>query len=389
MMMMQNITGDFIRSMPVTVVYTLTASLLVSLILTPYLSSKYLHIDKTSVKSRARQFLDEFISRRYRPLLAFVLERPKSILALALIVFFLSLSLFPLIGVSFFPKAEKPQLLINIDTPQGSSLVYTTEITGQVEHILGKRPEIAHFATNIGRGNPRIYYNVLPKRSSSTHAQIFVILKRFELREFERLLADLRSKFVTIPGVKIEVKEFEQGPPVEAPIAIRVIGDNLSILKDIAHDVEEMIASTSGSINIFNPLSTSKTDLRFKINRAKAALFGVPLVEIDRTIRASIAGLPISTFRDKEGKEYDIVVRLPFEDRLKLRDLERIYVSSINGAQIPLQQIAELKFQATPIEINHYNLERNVTLTADVVGDKSVDKVTREIIAKLRCLYLA
>lgn len=381
MILMQNVTGDFIRSMPVTVVYTLSASLLISILLTPYLSSKYLHYSAETKDSRLRSRLNWFIETVYRRQLAYALSHPARILILTVVVFIASLGLFPFIGVSFFPKAEKPQLLVNIDTPDGSSLDQTRKIALQVEDILKDQQNIVSSATNIGHGNPRIYYNIIPKNITSTHAQIFVILDKFEPEPYAAILSDLRRQFDRIPGARIEVKEFEQGPPVNAPVEIRILGDDLEILKRIAADIEQMIAATDGTININNPLGTTKTDLHILINREKAGILGIPLAGIDQTIRAAIAGIPVSSFRDREGKEYNIILRLPFEEKIQLSDLKRIYVSSFSGAQIPLDQLATLEFRASPVKISHYNMERSVTLTSDVIRDVSVDKVTRTIIA--------
>jgi multidrug efflux pump subunit AcrB len=383
MIMMKNITGDFIRSMPATVVYTLSASLLVALVLTPYLASKYLHIGRESAVNRLQQMLNRFIAVNYKNTLSYALTHPKRIIAIALTAFVVSLGLFPLIGISFFPKAEKPQFIINIDTPEGTSLDQTDAIARQVETALADYPEIRHYATNIGHGNPRIYYNVIPKNETSTHAQLFVEIHEYEPETFELLVNDLRERFGRIPGVKIEVKEFEQGPPVEAPVAIRIIGEDLYELRNLSLRVEQIFNQTPGAVNINNPLTTTKNDLQVRINRDKAAMLGVPLVEIDRTIRASIAGLSVSKYRDEKGKEYDIVVQLPVGRRTELKDLDRVYVASVSGAQIPLMQLAALEFKASPLVINHYNLERSVTITADVERGYSVDAVTGEITGKL------
>ncbi len=382
-MMMQNITGDFIRSMPVTVVYTLSASLLISLVLTPYLSSKFLKISDLRRERKVRKFLNHEIENRYRKTLNYALQKPKRIIAITLIVFVASLSLFLVVGVSFFPKAEKPQFIINIDTPDGTNLERTDQITQYVDSVLSKKPEIKNYAVNIGHGNPRIYYNVIPRRNSSSIAQFFVSLKERDMSVFRRIINDLRKELSSLPGTKIEIKEFEQGPPVEAPVAIRVLGDNLGVLKEVSRDIEEIVSSTEGTLNINNPLSTSKTDIQVKINRDKAGFLGVPLVDVDKTVRASIAGLPVSKFRDFEGKEYDIVIRLPIKGKIDYEDLDKIYVASVTGAQIPLKQIAKIQFVASPMLINHYNLERNVTITADVESNLSVDDVTQKIIRKL------
>jgi len=330
-----------------------------------------------------RRFLNHEIENRYRKTLDYVLKKPKRIILITLMIFISSLALFPLIGVSFFPKAEKPQFIINIDTPEGTNLQRTDQIAQFVDSILIAESAIKHYAVNIGHGNPRIYYNVIPRRNSSTYAQFFVTLKEQNLDIFEQLIKDLRIKLRNLPGAKIEIKEFEQGPPVEAPIAVRVLGDNLTTLKKVARNIEDIISKTKGTINIKNPLSTTKTDIHIKINREKAGFLGIPLVEIDRTVRASLVGLPVSKFRDREGKEYNITVRLPFERKIDIEDLDKIYVSSMTGAQIPLKQVASIQFIASPMLINHYNLERNVTITSDVSGGLSVDHVTNEIINKL------
>jgi len=383
MIMMKNVTGDFIRSMPATVVYTLSASLLVALILTPYLASKYLHIDRQSSINRLQQLLNRFISVNYKNILSYALDKPKRIIAIAISVFILSLGLFPLIGISFFPKAEKPQFIINIDTPEGTSLDQTDKTAQEVEKILAEYSQIRHFATNIGHGNPRIYYNVIPKNETSTHAQIFVLINAYEPESFEVLINALRERFAQFAGAKIEVKEFEQGPPVEAPIAIRVIGEDLEALRVLSLRVEQIFSQTPGAVNINNPLTTTKNDLQVRINREKAGMLGVPLIEIDRTIRASIAGLSVSKYRNEKGKEFDIVVQLPVDDKTDLEDLDRVYVSSVSGAQIPLMQLAALEFKASPLVINHYNLERSVTITADVERGYSVEAVTGQIANKL------
>ena len=382
MMLMGNVTGDFIRSMPLTVVYTLTASLVLSLTFTPYLSSRLLNVEKSS-KRRIRQWMNQFVETYYRRTLDRALRKPLLFVLLAVTVFVASFALFPLVGVSFFPKAEKPQFMININTPSGTTLDETNRVTRDVETVLSEFDNVHYVAANIGHGNPRIYYNVFPKRDRSTHAQIFVQLNDFRLNEFYDTLHALRERFAEYPGAKIEVKEFEQGPYVEAPIAIRILGDHLQTLETLSRDVEDMFLTTPGTINVNNPLSTSKTDLYVKINRDKAGLLGVPLVEIDKAIRAGISGLTVSQYRDPQGEQFDIVVRLPYEDKPTLEDFSKIYVPSMSGASIPLKSVATVEFKATPMQIAHYNMERTVIITSDVLEGYSVDQVTKAILEKL------
>jgi multidrug efflux pump subunit AcrB len=115
--MMGYTTGEYIRSMPLTVIYTLAASLFVALTLTPFLCSRFLKFSADHKESPIRRFIDLLIIKTYRPTLAQALNHPRMTIILVLAAFGLSLFLFQFVGISFFPKAEKPQLIININTP--------------------------------------------------------------------------------------------------------------------------------------------------------------------------------------------------------------------------------------------------------------------------------
>ncbi len=382
MILMRDITGEFIRSMPLIVVYTLFASLFLSLAFTPYLSYRFLDVAK-SPKRAVRRLMERFIETKYRRLLDFALNHSVLVVGVAFLVFFASFALFPLIGVSFFPKAEKPQFMINIKTPNGSSLEETNRVALDVEDMLAGMDDVQYVVANIGHGNPRIYYNVFPKRARSRYAQIYVQMKKSDSRSFNRTVAALRRRFLSYPRAQIEVKELEQGPYIKAPVLIRLVGEDLAVLQRVSRDVEAIFRTTKGVISISNPLSTVKTDLFVKINRDKAGLLGTPLVEIDKAIRAAMAGLPVTQFRDDEGKSFNIVVRLPFDEKPSIRDFAKIYVTSLTGASIPLKNLATLEFRTTPMMIDHYNMERNVTIASDVLPGYSAEEVTRQIIQKL------
>lgn len=381
--LMEDVTGDFIRSMPVTVVFTLTASLLISLTLTPYLSSRFLVVNHGHKEHRLKKLLNRFVETRYRRILTSALARPGRTVIIAFSVFLLSLGLFPFIGTAFFPKAEKPQFLINIRLPEGTSIDRTALVADDVEAALHKIPEISHFATNIGHGNPRIYYNIQIDRNRPSLGQMVIQVKEKNRKDVPRIVNHLRAKFENYPGARIEVKELEQGPPVEAPVAIRLRGENLDVLKNIAEDVESIIDKEDGTLNVFNPLGTTKSDLKVRIHRAKANMLGVPLTEIDRTIRTAMTGLPVTEFRDSEGNSYDIVLRLPIDEKPALSDFDRIHVSSINGSLIPLKHVATLELSASPLRITHYNMDRSVTVIADVARGFSVSRVTGKIMNTL------
>jgi multidrug efflux pump subunit AcrB len=340
---------------------------------------------------------DRFIENRYRKWLGFALRKPGVIITLAVVVLVGSMALFPFIGVSFFPKAEKTQFIINVNLPEGSSIEETDKAVKYVEDLLKSREEVDRYVANIGRHNPRIYYNVIDRHRRSNIGQLFVrLLNGADMERMSRMIDELRAEVAGYAGAKIEIKELEQGPPVDAPVEIKVRGEKVEVLKKIAGDIETLFKQTPGLINIDNPLSTSKTDIQVNINRDKAAMYGIPLAEIDRTVRMSIAGMTISKYRDKEGKEYNIVVRAAASppprattsmgsnySGPRLDIFDRIYLTTSSGALIPLKQVASVELKLSSSRINHYNLDRSAVITADVLGGYSVNEVTNQLITKL------
>jgi multidrug efflux pump subunit AcrB len=406
--LMKDVSGDFIRSMPVTVMITLISSLLVALTLTPLLS--YWLLRPTSAATRITRLVNYLLEHQYRASLNWALGHRKTVLAIATMAFFGSLALFPLVGVSFFPKAEKPQFVVNVRLPKGSSLEATDAVTRQVESVLLAQPEVKSVATNVGKGNPLIYYNVQRENEKTNYAQLFVQLqKQNSGRRTEELVAALRRQFSEYPGAKIEAKEFEQGPPVEAPVLVRVRGDDLPALTRLASQVERILNEIPGTVNVDNPLATQATDLQIDINKDKAALLGVPLAEIDRTVRIAMAGFAASIYRDDEGESYPIVVRLPaapvwaeprraeqtdaangtngVSGKTSYESLSQIYVASVTGAQIPLAQLAKFRFRAGYGVIMHWDLSRMVSVTSDVNG-RTAAEVSADLEAALKQLRL-
>jgi multidrug efflux pump subunit AcrB len=379
--MMQDVSGEFIRSMPLTVIYTLSASLLIALAVTPLMSTGLM---RSIQPGRFRSALDRFIDTRYSHWLSYALKKPKTIIAAAFLVFVCSLALGPLVGLSFFPKTDKNVFFINIEAPSGTSLDKTDTIAKEIEGILDRQPEVAFYTTNIGRSNPRIYYNIIEKRNRSNIGQFFVQLKdNIQLEQTNDVIERLRHTFSNYPKARLEIKELEQGPPVNAPVEIKIQGEKMEMIKKIARDVETMFRQTPGLINIDNPLDSARTDLRVRVNRDKAAMHGIRLDDIDRSVRMAVAGIPISQYRDKEGNDYDIVVRSTFESEVGLEVFDKIFLPCAGGQLIPLKEVATIELSTNSSLINHFNLQRSATVTADVLRGRSTPKITERLIRKL------
>ena len=377
-------SGDFVRSLPMSVIMSVLASLLVSLTIIPFLSTWFLKNKEEGHTNKIYDLFQKGIHLSYAPLLEKALKKPVATLVLAGAIFFVSLSLFPVIGFSLFPSSEKPQFLVSITTPLQSNLSNTDTLVQQVEQEVAKIPELKNFATNVGKGNPRIYYNEIPENERSDYGQLFVQLEpeTSAPRKIE-IIQTLQTSFAKVVGAKVEVKNFEQGPPVTAPIEIRLVGENLDTLRSLAGKVEQVLKQTPGTIYVNNPVANLKTDIRVAIQKDKARQLGIATSDVDQTVRLALAGLNLGSFTDPQGNERSILLTTPKGDRATLETFDPIYIYNNQGKGIPLSQIADLQFESSILTIDHYNKNRSVSVSSFVDANYLTDRVLGEAMTKL------
>jgi len=358
-------SGEFIRSLPLAIIASVIASLLVSLTIIPFLSSRILKTHHHPEGNIFLRGLKKIISGSYTRLLNYSLKHPVITLIAAFALFGASLGVFGIIGFKLFPTSEKPQFLVNINMPLQSNLETSYKMAVQIEKELLQEKKVQYVTTNVGKGNPRIYYNEIPVNEKSDYAQLYVQLKNdVNPVEKKQLIEKFRQRFIQIPGARIEVKDFEQGPPVEAPVAIRINGDNLDTLRSLAGKVENLLKSIPGTIYINNEVDILKSDLRVKIHTEKARSLGIQTADIDRTIRMAISGFELAKYTNDRGDDYNIVLKTPRNEFATLETFNNIYINNAIGTPIPLNQLAQLEFETSPGVIKHLDKKRYVVVTA-------------------------
>jgi multidrug efflux pump subunit AcrB len=388
LMFLPGMAGRYMRVLPTSVTFIVIGSLFVALTIIPFIAS-LLFRDKVDPRgNKILRGLNKGIDFTYGRALQWALKNPVKTVSTASIIFFSSLFLIKIIGFSLFPKAGLPQFLITVETPRGSNLSETDRAVKYVESILAAKPEVKFYMSNIGKGNPMIFYNSFQKSEQSTIGEILCELSSESQPEIENFIDRLRDTLSNYVNGRIYVYEFENGMVIDAPIAMRIVAENLDSIQLYSNRIENIIWSNEGTTYIKNPLNQSLTDIRVVINSEKAAFFGIPTMEIDRTIRLGLAGVTAGKFRDQYGKEYSINVRLPRQRVNNLGSLDNIYIASLTGAQIPLAQLAGIEFADSPTLIQHYNSERSITVSSSVKRGYNTDRITKEIMAKISELKL-
>jgi multidrug efflux pump subunit AcrB len=356
-------SGDFVRGLPMAVLATVAASLLVSLTIIPFIASRLLKPHGPE-GNRALQAITRGIERLYRPLLHWGLANPRKTVWGSMAMCVAAFGLFPLIGFSLFPTSDSPYFVVRVETPEGSGVDATERAVREVSRNVAQTPGISARMENIGRGNPQIFYNNIPREDDPRFGEIFTTLDKWSPKESPGVLDDLRRKLDAYPDARVTVVQFENGPPVDAPVAIRIIGPEIAGLKALAAQVASVMAETGGLRDIDNPLAVERVDLDIGYDPASASLLGVTQGDIRRALRLALAGERAGDFRDAEGDSYPVTVRLPMAANQPVSALKSVYVPSRSGAAVPLSEVASPQLKAGPAEITRFQLERMVTVTA-------------------------
>ena len=379
--------GKFIRVLPTAVVATILGSLLIALFIIPFLASRLLPKEGGAHHNPLLERVMDVIHRYYRPTLHYCLSRPRATAAISIGgSLLLSALLTPFLGTSLFPKADTPQFLISVDMPNGGSFAATDQALRFVEARLAVTPEVSGYFANLGHGNPQIYYNHIVRNNAANYAEVLVLLKRFDTDETPKVLDRLRAQLARFPAAHIYVKEFVQGQPITAPIAVRVLGENLTTLDTLARQVQSVIAATPGTRDVSNPLRVPRTNVRLQIDAEKAAMLGVPTVEIDRAARLSVAGINAGSMRADNGEQYAIVLRTPIGPRADFATLEQIKVATQSGTLLPLAQLATPVFERAPTVIQRFNRQRAITIDAEVERGLNTGRVTAAVVSRLKAM---
>jgi multidrug efflux pump subunit AcrB len=384
-----DMAGEFIRCLPMAVMTSVLASMIVALTLVPFLGSRML---KTHTHGEGNFFLKHlqlFLTRSYARVMPLALKWPRTTIGISLALSGLAFFLFTQTGFKLFPTSEKPMFLINIKLPLQADIPESDRVTRLVEGELKKYKEIVYYTSNVGKGNPQIYYNVHQQDVKPDFAQIFVQLdEEASPKSKTDLIKQLRQKFKDFPYARIEVKDFEQGTPIEANIVVRVFGEDQDTLRKLSFKVEEILRKNPGTFYVNNELNTYKTDVKIKIDKEKARTLGVLTSDVDKVVRMAVAGLTVGDYIDDRGDSRNVVITLPRNKFSNLDALKNLYVNNIQGTPVLVDQIATISFETSPTAINHFNKSRFAKVTSLTKEHVLANDILKEVVPELNKLKM-
>jgi multidrug efflux pump subunit AcrB/outer membrane protein TolC len=359
--------GEFVAALPVTVAIALMVSFIVAVMMTPILCrffiKKGLHDhEKGAPEGAKRKFnvLDR-LQAGYQVLIGWFMVRKRLAVMLGVIAFISGIVLFATVREQFFPSAERNQFVIDVWMPQGARIESTDAVMARIEKRLAGKRDVVHYATFVGQSAPRFYYNVNPQQPDPAYGQFIVNTKSVEATS--KLVGELRPELAQLaPEALVIVKELQQGEQMEAPVEVRISGDDIAELKRLGSQVEAILSSVPFSMYVHQDFFNDSCLLDVNINNELANRLGITDSSVSRTLKGAFDGGAVSTFWEGD-RPVTIMLRLDRESRASFSDIRNSYMTSqLTNARVPLRSIATLDPEWQTSRIVRRNGMRTITV---------------------------
>ncbi len=396
---LSGVEGRLLAPLGLAYITALVASLVVSLTVTPVLASYLLpqmfrrkdekkekrrneieaEVDENpTIFSRIKNLFrasdgeheDSFVVRRLKAfdgrLLHWTLQHPYKVIIGAAFIFVATMATLPFVGTSFLPEFNEGTLTVNVQAQPGTSLAESSRIGQISEKLLLEVPEVISTGRRTGRAE-------LDEHAEGVHyTEIDVDLKKSD-RTRDEILAEIREKLAIVPGVTTSVGQpishrldhLQSG--VRAQIAIKLFGDDLATLRSKAEEIRNTIQTVEGATDVSIERQVLIPQIRFNVDRVKAAQFGLQPGEVTQTLETALNGRTVS--QAIEGaRRYDVVVRFDEASRNSLDALKNVTIDAPNGTQIPISAVATIENIPGPNQILREDTKRRIVIGANVAG---------------------
>ena len=371
---MEGTIGMMFFEFGITVSVSVLLSLFISYTLDPMLSSlwydPHLKVDKQPhwlrcITDWREEKLDKF-TVFYEGILLWCLQHRVKTLAATSVVFAASFLLLSFIGKEFIPNADLGEVSVLATAPDGASLSYTSNKVIQIQKILEKIPDVDYSyavinsSTSVGNNNATISIELKDKKDRQYNGK--------------QIMQIIREKLSNMAGMTIMVGNTDSNGRVQRGIQVSIRGDSLQKLDELSQQVQAVMKKTPGIVDIYSTMNPDKPVIDLEIRRDIASDLGVTPVAIYNVLQPLFSTKLVGTWLGPDDNNYDVVVQLSENDRVLLKNLKDIYVPSVNlnasgnPIMVPLSQLVDIQTHTMPSQINHSDLLREVSVSANAHG---------------------
>ncbi|MBF8148831.1 CusA/CzcA family heavy metal efflux RND transporter [Winogradskyella sp. F6397] len=375
------VEGKMFKPMALTFSFALVGAMLLCLTYVPVVASLFLKPSQPSSKNVSVRLMN-FIKKGYEPIIRWSLAHKKIVLSLSGVLLVISAFIFSKMGGEFIPTLDEGDFVIQPVLKTGTSLGKTIEITTKIEQILiDNFPEVEQVVSRIGAAE-------VPTDPMSME-QSDIIIKLKPKKEWvsanskDELAEKFKGALAVIPGMEIEFTQpiemrfNELITGVRADVAIKIFGEDLSVLAKKANEVKSLIAHVEGASDIVVEKVEGLPQMSVVYNRHKIARYGLNISDINNLISMGFAGKTIGNVFEGE-KRFDFVVRLDENSRKNLESLQNLYVDVPNGSKIPLRELATITYTEGPAKISRDDTKRRIVVGVNV-RNRDLESVVTEV----------
>ena len=388
-------TGEYTRSIFQVTVIALLVSWVAAVVFVPLIGFKLLpdfskkkgHVNPDDAE---KALYDTPFFRRFRALVDWCVAQRKTVIAVTVGMFALSVFAFGFVQQQFFPDSTRLELLVDMRLPEGSSYAATETAVKKLEAILDKEQvgkTIDNYVSYVGIGSPRFYLPLDQQLANTNFAQ-FVILARGQSEREE-----LRSRLIRLfeedfPGLRASINRLENGPPVGFPVQFRVSGEDIATVRGLADQVAAVMRANSNLQNVQFDWDAPAKVVKLDIDQAKARVLGISSQELAGFLSTSLNGFSVTYFRERD-KLVEVLLRGADEERARLSMLANLSVPTPSGKPVALSQIATISYGFEEGIIWRRNRLPTVTVRANVYGKIQAPAVTAQIEPRLADIHAA
>jgi len=373
--------GEYTFSMFSVNAIALIVSWIVAVTFTPYIGFLLLKVKPHGQGHSEHDVFDTPMFRRFRALVTWCVEFRKITIVLSLAVFALGVFGFKFIEKQFFPDSSRPELMVEMWLPEGTSFAANEALVKKFEAFVRKQPNVESITSYVGTGSPR-FYLPLDQIFPQSNVSQFVVLPTSAAHRQE-LLGKIENVFrEEFPEVRGRVKLLPNGPPVPYPVQFQVAGPDIGVVRGVADQVKDVLRANPNAVGVNDNWNESVKVLRLDLDQDKLRALGVTSQSVRRAVNTVLSGTTVGQFRET-NELIDIVVRQPLEERSTITVLRDTNIPTASGRSVTLGQVARVAFVWEPGVIWREGREWAVMVQSDVVAGIQGPTVSGQVNEKL------
>ncbi|CAI0732087.1 Cation efflux system protein CzcA [Serratia entomophila] len=378
----QSTAGEYTSNMFWIVGIALIASWVVAVVFTPYLGVKMLPNLK-KVEGGHEAIYNTRNYNRFRRLLTRVVARKWAVAGTVIVVFTLAILGMGLVKKQFFPTSDRPEVLVEVQMPYGTSIEQTSAATAKIEDWLKKQKEAEIVTSYIGQGSPRFYLAMAPELPDPSFAKIVVLTGSQEAREALKFRLREAVAGGLAPEARVRVTQLVFGPYSPYPVAYRVMGPDPTQLREIAGEVERVMQTSPMMRTVNTDWGPRVPVLHFTLNQDRLQAVGLTSNAVAQQLQFLLSGIPITSVRE-DIRSVQVMGRAAGDIRLDPAKIAGFTLVGAAGQRIPLSQIGDVEVRMEDPVLRRRDRTPTITVRGDIAENLQPPDVSTTIMKALQ-----